>query len=65
MANKYDDNADGSIDREEWKKIVGDMMKFPKDDRKTLMKAFEKVAKGGKGAQAQISTEELVYVATK
>lgn len=66
MAHKYDTNADGDLDRDEWKCIVDDMMKFPKDDRKTLMAAFEKVSKGEKkGMHAEITTEELVFVATK
>eukprot|EP00035_Acanthoeca_spectabilis_P034905 m.31493 g.31493 ORF g.31493 m.31493 type:complete len:259 (+) comp6936_c0_seq2:233-1009(+) len=66
MAHKYDTNADGDLDRDEWKCIVDDMMKFPKDDRKTLMAAFEKVSKGEKkGIHAEITTEELVFVATK
>jgi hypothetical protein len=66
LANKYDTNADGVLDRDEWKSIVDDMMKFPRVNRQNLKRAFEKVAKGqGQGAEAEISTEELVFVATK
>lgn len=66
MIIKYDTNSDGVLDREEWSAIVDDMMKFPKDDRKTLLNAFEKVSKGkGKGVDSEISTDELCFVATK
>jgi hypothetical protein len=64
MANKYDTNADGEIDTQEWNSIVKDMLIFRKDDRRVLKEMFATVAKDtrdGDGKPA-IATEELVFI---
>eukprot|EP00041_Stephanoeca_diplocostata_P012227 m.204024 g.204024 ORF g.204024 m.204024 type:complete len:288 (+) comp18869_c0_seq1:238-1101(+) len=65
IVNKYDTNADGYIDPDEWKSIVEDILHFPKDDRDRLRDAFTLLAKNQRDANGDpsISTEELVFVA--
>eukprot|EP00041_Stephanoeca_diplocostata_P012228 m.204034 g.204034 ORF g.204034 m.204034 type:complete len:305 (+) comp18869_c0_seq3:238-1152(+) len=64
IVNKYDTNADGYIDPDEWKSIVEDILHFPKDDRDRLRDAFTLLAKNQRDANGDpsISTEELVFV---
>lgn len=64
MANKYDTNADGEIDVDEWRSIVKDMLMFRKDDRRVLRDMFATVAKDTRDDKGQpaIATEELVFI---